>query len=46
MQGLQPLLAADAIQHVPTQRMIGFESRVIEVIRRIMVHADGLHDFL
>ncbi|MNZ43296.1 hypothetical protein D3C78_608970 [compost metagenome] len=45
MQGLQPLFATDAIQKVPTQRMIGFESRVFEVIRRVMVHADGLHDF-
>ena len=46
MQGLQPLFAADAIQNMPTQWMIGLESRVIEVIRRVMVHANGLHDFL
>ena len=46
MQGLQPLFPADAIQHVVTQGMIDGKPGMIEVIGRIVMHADRLHDFL
>ena len=46
MQGLQPLFTADAIQHVMAQGMIDGKVGVFKVISAIMVHADGLHDFL
>ncbi|MNI94180.1 hypothetical protein D3C76_1730760 [compost metagenome] len=46
MQGLQPLFTTDAIQHVAAQGMIGGQPRMIEVIGRIVMHADRLHDLL
>ncbi len=46
MQGLQPLFTADAVQHVMTQGMIDGKLGVIEVIGRIVMHTNRLHDFL
>jgi hypothetical protein len=42
MQGLQPLFAADPIEHVMPQRMIDRQLRMLEVIGRVVVHAASL----
>jgi len=46
MQGLQPLFAGDAVEHMPAQRMIDGKLGMIEIIVRGVMHTDRLHDFL
>ncbi|CAI8705045.1 hypothetical protein EMIT0P265_100142 [Pseudomonas zeae] len=46
MQGLQPLFPSNAVQQMPSQRMIDRKLGVIKIIFRGVMHADRLHDFL
>ena len=46
VQRVQPLGAGDAVQHVRAQRVTGCDVRVFKICLRIVMHTDGLHDFL
>ena len=41
---LAPLLAAKPVEQVATERMAGGEIRVVEIVSRIVGHAELFHD--